>query len=390
MAGDLVELDRGAGGQVVIDLTIGGPQAQCLGFRSAEDTLGRIEARDPLDVAAADHVGLAKIEADVIINVLHIDIDGSATDVMPEGQAELTAVIEVEARIPGSPFRAIETTEGHPPIADRAAIPEVRPEEAIIAHRDLDQAFGRRSGLAGDEVDQTTGRIRREDRRRTTANHLDLADGLIEPEGLVGIQIAQARVVLDGHTVLGQLHRGVAVHGNAAGANIGAGFTAGVFHPEARHIAKAVSHARHAGFAQMLLRNDADGIAGVGPGALVGTGAGSDDHRLHGGRTGLLPADDGVGRITSQTGFQPRPCQQQAQAGHRVKGALHGIGAMIGRRFVRDQDLDVGLPGEFRHARLGRLSPDVEAVGLGGPDRRCHGGCHDAGGDQEVLAVPPR
>ena len=385
--GGLVQLHRRAAGQVVVDLAVVGPQAQALGLRTAEDAGGGIEARDTLHVAAAYPVGLAEVEAHVIVDVLQVHVDGAAADVVPDGQTELAAVIEVEARIPGAALGPVEAAHGHAPVADRAAVPKVGAEQAVVADGHLREALGYRTGLAGDVVDEAARRVGREHRRRAAPDHLDLADGLVQPEGLVRIQVAKARIVLDRHAVLGQLDRRIAVHRNAAGADIGAGFTARILHPEARHIAEAVGDAADTGQAKALLWDDADGIAGVGPVAHLDPGPGGDHHGVDGGGGGRLgidvaPDDDGVGIVARAPRFEAGSGQQQPQGRAGLEVTLDRGRPAIGGGFAGNQDIDIGLAGKFRDPGLGRLGIDGEAVRLGRPGRN-RGRCRNHRGHGE-------
>jgi hypothetical protein len=112
------------------------------------------------------------------------------------------------------------------------------------------------------------------------ANGLNAPDGLVEPEGLVGVQPAQAAVMLDGEAVLLDRHRRVPIRRDAPRPHIIGGFTTRGLNPEAgnglEHFRRG--HGRleaQGGFVQ-----GGDGVAGLDPAAVKGAGPTRDDELL--------------------------------------------------------------------------------------------------------------
>ena len=129
------------------------------------------------------------------------------------------------------------------PIAHRAAGVEIKAPVTEVATFEAQDAFGARIALAGDVVDGAAGGVGGENGRRAAAHDLEGLDRLVHAEGLVGVEITERGIVLDGQTVLQEIHRRVAVGGDAAGADVGAGFAAGGFDPEARYVAEGFGDA---------------------------------------------------------------------------------------------------------------------------------------------------
>ncbi len=226
--GILVKTDLGAPAEVErIGLPVGVLHPGGGGIRARQGAVKRVEARDRLDPAAWRQLHWHRqIEGDAIFEVLVIEAECRAVPATLRCQPELAALVGGVARRAQAVVGAVEATGGHAPVIDGRAAPSV--DAAIIAvtalHAHTQFRMIRRG--ARNEVDQAAQGIGSEDRRWSAAHHLYGLKRVVDAERLVGIEIAEAGIVLDGQAVLEDCQRGKAVAGDAAGADIVGGLAA--------------------------------------------------------------------------------------------------------------------------------------------------------------------
>ncbi len=203
----------------------------------------------------------------------------AALEVAAQVDAELPALVRVEARLADAVVLAVEAAHAELPVAraQRRAVEEVQAAQAIVAPGVFRDAFGRVADHARHEVDRTGGRVGIEHRRRTAAHDFDALDGLVQAEHLVGVEVAQRGIVLHRDAVLEQVHRAEAVDRDAARADVAAGFAAGRLDPEAGHRLHRLGHRRRRLHAQAFLVDARDRVAGLGLAALLDAGTAGDD-----------------------------------------------------------------------------------------------------------------
>ena len=208
MRGECGQFHFGAARQVEGERPVDVPEADELVVWARERAVVLVEAGDAGRVAAAvKRERDWQKEADVVVDMLDVDVETPALELTRQANADLAALVLREAGIAHALVRPVETANRQAPaVADRRAVEEVGAIESIVADLGLDHAFGFVAGLARDEVDGAAGRVRREDRRRAAAHGFHPADRLVEPERLVGVEPAEAAVVLDGEAVFENRH----------------------------------------------------------------------------------------------------------------------------------------------------------------------------------------
>ncbi len=248
------------------------------GLRAGQGAVARVDAGHADDVA----VGVVRqrdagVEHDVVVDVLDVEIDRAALEVAAERDAQLAALVGGEAGIADTVVLAPEAAHAEAPVAERRAVPAVDAAQAVVAGLQLEPALGHLAAAAGDEIDHAARRVRREHRGRAAAHHLDALDRLVEAKALVGVEPAQARIVLQRQPVLLHADRREALLRNAARADVGAAFAARGLDPETRHRLQRVGDAARRVHLQLLLVDRGDRIAGLGAAARACAGAAGDD-----------------------------------------------------------------------------------------------------------------
>ncbi len=343
------------------------------GFRAGQGAGQRVEAGGGAGLAGGVELQRhAGEQDDVVVQVLEVELDAAALERAAGLDAPLIALVGREARVADAVFLAPEAAHrGVPAGRQRAAVEQVDALGAVVADLDLGQALGRVGPLAGDEVDRAAGGVGGEDRRGAAAHHFDAVDGLVQAERLVGVQIAQAAVMLDRRAVFLQGDGRIAFLRDAAGPDVGAGLAARGLDPEAGHGLQRVGHAHRRAQAQGLGAHGGDGVAGLQPRAGVRAGARGDDDladhvsRRGGqrGRTLFAQGDDlGVGRGDLQFAAVDQPAQGLLAA----VGALQPRGAMAGGDVVGEHQLHAGLARKGVEGRGGVAGRDVELDARGG------------------------
>ncbi len=135
-------------------------------------------------------------------------------------QPELPALIGGVACGTQAVVGAIKTAGCQAPVSDRCATPGIDTAIIAVAALDAQAQFGVIRGFARNEVDQPAQGIGGEDGGGAAAHHLDRLEGVVDTEGLVGIEIAKAGIVLDWQSVLQHRQRGETITRDAAGADI--------------------------------------------------------------------------------------------------------------------------------------------------------------------------
>jgi len=288
---ELVALHMGAFAVVEIPAAaIGGLHRQVAGFRTGQRPVVAVEAGHRADVAVA--VGVhrdAQVQGDAVIHALGVDAETPALKLPGQVQAELAAIVAVEAGIAHAVLDPVEATQQQlPAIGQRAAVGEVQAVQAAVADGVLEHAAGVLADLARDEVDRTGRGVGVHHRCRSAAYHLDAFDGFVQAECLVAVEVAQRRVMHHRDAVFQQGDRAEAVDRDAARADVAAGLAAGGFHPEPGHRFERLGHAGRRLHAQLLFLDVGDRVTGLGLGAHAGAAAAGDDDRIQvlGGGTG--------------------------------------------------------------------------------------------------------